>query len=259
MRKEIYLLIILLYAIWGCEKIPTGVVDNRNEDFHIREINAPANVDYKNDSSFVTSLRIENPACLKDVWMDISYSGAANIFNHISLLDNGNLQNGDSLKGDYLFSAKVYLSNYNLNGLYRVNYFVNADGEIYPAGIHTFNYINGKLNCSPVISNLQMPDTISAGEVFIFTIKAFSAAGQADIKRVSFKFVREDETTSDLFDMHDDGNMTSYGDETAGDGIYSFKNFFGQAVQGQSRKFIFQAVSYNDSLSNIIIHNIYVK
>ncbi|MCU7524123.1 MAG: hypothetical protein HF308_06600 [Ignavibacteria bacterium] len=259
MQRTLLFILISVIILAGCEKIPTGVVDKTDESFHITEIEAPADVNYYNDSSFTTSLRIENPSCLKDIWMDISYSGASVVFNHISLLDDGNLQNGDLQKGDNLFSARVFLSDKNLSGLYRVNYFVNADGEIFPAGVHTFNFINGKLNSAPVISNLQMPDTVSTGEVFVFSVKAFSAAGPADIKRVFFRFVRQDGTTSDLFDMHDDGNAETFGDEASGDGIYSFKNYFSEAAKGQSRKFIFQAVSYNDSLSNTITHNIYIK
>ncbi|MGE5353038.1 MAG: hypothetical protein ACM3P0_13220 [Acidobacteriota bacterium] len=259
MQQTLYVLFITLIILAGCEKNPTGVVDKSDESFHITKIDAPANINYNNDSSFTTSLKIENPSCLKDVWMDIAYSGEKVIYDHVSLLDNGILQNGDLIKGDNLFSARVYLSKNNLSGLYRVNYFVDANGEIYPAGIHTFSFINGKVNSAPEISNLQMPDTVRVGEVFVFTIKAFSAAGLSDIKRVSFRFERQDGTVSDLFDMHDDGNVESYGDNVAGDGIYSFRNYFSEAAQGQSRKFIFQAASYNDSLSNIITHNIYIK
>lgn len=191
MKLTSYFLFFYVIILYGCEKIPTGVVDRADESFHVTNIEAPLNINYNNDSSFATSLSIENPACLKEVWMNISYSGTTLVFNHVSLLDNGNRENADSLEGDNLFSARVYLSNTNLSGLYRVDYFANADGEIFPAGVHTFNFINGKLNCAPVISDLQMPDTITVGKVFVFSIKAFSAAGQKDIKRVSFRFIRQ--------------------------------------------------------------------
>lgn len=256
---SINLFFISIALLLGCEKIPTGVLDIRKDGFHITELKAPAAVIYNNDSSFTTSIRIDNPADIRDVWMDISYSGGISLFNHVSLLDNGNHLNADSLKGDNVFSAKVYIGKTNLNGRYSVNYFVNVAGETTPAAIHTFSFYNGQINYPPVISDLVMPDTVKVGESFVFTIKVFSPAGLGDIKKVLFKFIRPDGSVSDVFDMHDDGDIDTFGDQKAGDGLYSFKNSFSQAAQGQSRKFIFQAVSQNDSLSNIITHNIYVK
>jgi hypothetical protein len=59
--------------------------------------------------------------------------------------------------------------------------------------------------------------------------------------------------------MSDDGNLTSDGDQIAGDGIYSAKQAFKSGSPTGTWRFEFQAKDIRNGLSNVIIQNIVVK
>jgi hypothetical protein len=260
--NKILLSIIPVLLIIGCDKIPSGVVDSNLNEFQVINIIAPDVFIYNQiDSSFTTSVKLNTNKNISSIWLNFFSSDGIKLnSNEILLEDNGNLENGDSTKGDNVFSAKLSLSQYNPVGQYLIEYYItDISNSTIKVGIHNFNYYNGQQNYPPVISDLIMPDTVSINETFIFTIKVFDPNGLSDVKSVFFKFIRQDGSSSDNFDMHDDGNNEVFGDQKAGDGIYSFKNSFLASVRGQSRLFIFQAQDRSDSLSNIITHNIFVK
>ena len=129
----------------------------------------------------------------------------------------------------------------------------------------SFNYNNGQNNVTPVISDLVCPNSINRGVDFIFSVTANDPNGLNDIESVSFKLFRPDGTIVEespgdtLFAMHDDGDLGTFGDSTAGDGVYSFKNSFALTAQTGNWKFIFQAEDRGGSLSNIIEHFISVQ
>lgn len=259
---KILLLITPILFIIGCDKIPSGVVDPKFDDFQILNISAPNVFVYnQNDSSFTTSVKLNNNKNVLSIWLNFFSSDGNKLnSNQVFLQDNGNLVNGDTIKGDNVFSAILSLSQYNPVGQYLIEYYItDSSNSTTKVGIHNFNYYNGQQNYSPVISDLVMPDTVAINETFTFTIKVFDPNGLSDVKSVFFKFIRQDGTSSDNYDMHDDGNYEVFGDQKAGDGIFSFKNSFAASVRGQSRLFIFQAADRSDSLSNIITHNIFVK
>ncbi len=260
MKKILLILLPLLYL--SCDKIPSGTVDYLSDENITVAITAPEVVVFNETDSTVTiNIKKSGTKEISEVWVEI-YNPNENRVNknNLFLLDNGLLANGDTTINDNVYSAKFTLSRYNINGKYRIEYYVQySDGRVLKAAYHNFTYYNNQQNEPPIISNLQMPDTVGTGEdnAFLMSLKCFDPNGQEDIKDVFLKFVRlEDGSVSNPFPLYDDGTN---GDATAGDGIYSFRNIFSASAKGKTRKFIFQAKDQSDSLSNIITHYIYVK
>jgi len=256
------LLLILPFLYLSCDKIPSGTVDYSSGENISVGIGAPEVVVFNQlDSSVTINLKKSGTTLISEVWVEI-YNPNEDLVNknNLFLLDNGILANGDSTLNDNVYSVKFLLSRYNINGKYRIEYFIKySDGKVWKAAYHNFTYYNGQQNYPPIISNLVMPDTIGTGlaNVFLMSLKCFDPNGQEDIKDVFLKFVRlENGTTSSLVSMYDDG---THGDKIPGDGIYSFDNYFLAETSGKTRQFIFQAKDQSDSLSNIITHYIYVK
>ncbi|MGE5354385.1 MAG: hypothetical protein ACM3P0_20040 [Acidobacteriota bacterium] len=257
-----YIILFCLAFIFGCEKIPSGVSDVHESSYEVIGMDAPADFVYdRSDSSFTVSLRLNSSSDIGKVWIDVySPDGAKMNENPFQLSDNGNKALGDTAKGDNVFSNKYPFSRSYVNGTYKLEYFVQSiDGVTNKVAEHTFKYDNKQIDYPPVLSNLVIPDTVNAGELFNFSVRVEDKNGLNDIKKVYFKFIRlEDNTFSINSDMFDDGDPL-HGDALQGDGIYSFRNYFTTATKGKTRQFVFQAVDRSDSLSNIITHNIYVK
>lgn len=263
MPMKNYLILFCLALLFGCDKIPSGVTETSESNYQVLGSEAPLSFKYfKGDSSFTVAIRLNPGGEVAKAWADL-YSPDNDRLNKepVILQDNGSASNGDSLKNDNVFSGRVDLAQSYPNGKYRIDYFVlSSDGITRKVAESSFNYDNNQINFPPVLSDLVMPDSVNAGEMFVFTIKVTDPNGLNDVKKVSFKFIRkENSTVSDPVDMWDDGNLEFHGDAVARDGIYSFKNSFSADVKGRTREFVFQAADRRDSLSNIISHNIYIK
>ncbi|MGE5430674.1 MAG: hypothetical protein ACM3QX_06355 [Syntrophomonadaceae bacterium] len=258
-----YIILFCLALFFGCEKIPSGVTELHESSYQVTGLDAPSDFVFdKGDSSFTVSLKLNSSSDIEQVWIDVyTPDGVKLNDNPFYLADNGNKALGDTLKGDNVFSGRFKFSQRYLNGRYRIDYYVlSKDGLTKKVAEHSFVYDNKQTDYPPVLSELVMPDTVNAGELFTFTLKVSDKNGLNDIKKVFFKFIRlEDGTSSANADMWDDGNLDLHGDAAKGDGIYSFKNYFTADTKGRTREFVFQAIDRSDSLSNIITHNIYVK
>lgn len=258
-----YIILFCLALFFGCEKIPSGVVENTESSFQVLDVTTPAGFTYSNaDSTATVSLKLSSGSDVKSVWADF-YSPDNKQLNNspITLSDDGSASNGDVQKNDNIFSGRIPFSANYSSGRYRIDYFVLTNDDVtrkVAEGSLTFN--NNQEPYPPVLSDLVMPDSVTAGDWFIFTVKVTDPNGLSDVKKVSFKFIRkEDGSSSDNIDMWDDGNLDVHGDSVAGDGIYSFKNRFTTDTQGKTREFDFQATDRSGRVSNILTHNIYVK
>ncbi len=142
---------------------------------------------------------------------------------------------------------------------------VGYEGNVKQVAVAYFYFKNGQDNLPPVISNLVCPDSIGRGVSFVFSVNTVDPNGRVDILSTFFSLYRPDgsvveETPGDIyFAMHDDGNLAVFGDSTANDGIYSFKNSFSATSMTGNWKFVFQAIDRSDSLSNIIEHFLSVQ
>ncbi|MDP4192182.1 MAG: hypothetical protein Q8858_11490 [Bacteroidota bacterium] len=267
--KKIILLLFLF--IFGCDKIPTGVVDVQQTDFQTVAVKSPESVIYtKSDSSFVTSIKFNSTADINQVWVDLFNSDNSQLNSSpIYLYDDGNLaSNGDSTKGDMVFSAKVPMSSNYSNGSYTLKYTVlDKDNTERSVAAHNFNYKAVLIDTPPVISNLVAPDTLTitsdaaSPTNFILTLNVSDKDGQNDIKEVYFKLFKPDgsQTSTPKNLMYDDGDFSHHGDKTAGDGVYSYGGQLPAGTPKGNWKFVFYAADKSDSLSNVITHYIYIK
>jgi hypothetical protein len=268
--KKIILLLFLF--IFGCDKIPTGVVDDiQQTDFQTVAVKSPESVTYsKSDSTFVTNIKFNSATDINQVWVDLYSSDNSKLNSSpIYLYDDGNLaSNGDSAKGDMVFSAKVPMSSNYSNGSYTLKYSVlDKDNTERSVAAHNFNYKAVLVDTPPVISNLVAVDTLiinsdaSKPTIFYLSLKVSDKDGQNDIKEVYFKLFKPDgsQTSTPKNIMYDDGDYNNHGDQTAGDGVYSYGGKLLAGTPSGNWKFVFYAADKSDSLSNVIIHYIYIK
>jgi hypothetical protein len=258
MKKYIFTLsaILLVVLLPGCEKEFDGLVDTGESTYKIAGINSFNEVNYGlQDSTVRLWIQLENDNDVSSV--------------SCSLLD----PDGEELEGSPVtlvksegrYSGGYTFSYSDIIGQYTINYYVtdNASGTKLAAS-HYFNYDNGQANIAPVLTNLVFKDTVNIGESFTFTIIPTDANGSSDIIAVYFELTRpngtkvEESPGDTFFAMHDDGNM-NYGDATANDGIYSFKNYFLEGSLTGTWKFEFQAIDRRGLTSEKIIHNLVVK
>lgn len=256
----------------GCDKIPSGVVDSKTVDYKTENVVVPTSVVYsKTDSSVVVSIQIRNTASVGSVWCKVTSSDGTTVVKDKTLMYDDGIASitGDTKKGDGIYSGKFYMSKLNPNGKYEIVCYIEDNINLSPdnvamGGIAQFNYNNGQNNLPPVISNLIMASSAIRGDSFDFSIKVEDPNGLTDISQVYFRLYRPDGTLADpnngygYFLMVDDGD-SKLGDITAGDGIYSFRNSFGQTAATGAWTFVFQAKDKNGKLSNVISQNMTVN
>ncbi len=270
---KLVLILIVAFALSACDSIPSEVVDVKNADYKVTSINAPVSVNFlPADSSVVTTVKIEKKESVNKTWISVSSADGKIIINsYIELKDDGQLGiSGDTQAGDGIYAAKFLMSRKNPNGNYIINYFVEDNVRPSPdnqlkIGSHQFSYKNSTQNFAPLISDLKIANSVVRGESFIFTLKVDDQNGLQDISLVYFKLYRPDGSLSqpsasqDYFIMVDNGDKEGFGDEKAGDGIFSFKNSFGTTSQTGNWRFEFQAKDKSNELSGVIIHNLQVN
>lgn len=272
LNKNLIGIVLIALAILSCDKIPDGIVESQNVDYRIIALTAPTSVTYlPTDSTVIASIQLSNVNSVNVALCKVtSLDGSLIIKNQVILIDNGNSNvNGDQLKGDGIYSGKFVMGKLNPSGKYQIEFFVEdnirqAPDNLVKVGTHIFTFDN--INYAPVISNPVIPSTVNRGESFIFSIKAIDQNGPADITRVYFKLFRPDGSkvlngNADFFLMMDNGNLDLYGDQIAGDGIYSFKNSFSTAASTQIGvwRFEFGAIDKGGKTSNILIQNLTVN
>lgn len=271
LRKLISIISLVLF-IYSCDDIPSDVIEQGIVENNVLSINAPTSFFYSQaDSLLDVSIQFQDVNTITNVWIKISsINGDIIITENYELFDNGNIQqNGDNQTGDKIFSNKVPVSKKYSNGKYIIDFFIEDNIRVSPdniskVGVHIFEYNNNQINYPPVISNLSIPLIANRGVAFVFSVKADDQNGLIDLAQVYFKLYRPDGTLVDpqngfdYFLMVDNGDPI-LGDQTANDGVYSFKNLFGTTAQTGTWKFEFQAKDRSNMLSNLIIHNMSVN
>ncbi|MEW6702616.1 MAG: hypothetical protein AB1298_07840, partial [Bacteroidota bacterium] len=270
--RSSFLFGLVLLSFSGCQEIPNNIIDSKTIDYKVVEITAPVNFNYsQTDSMVVTSVQIANVGTVEKVWCKVSAAdGSLSISPQLNLYDDGDVvKNGDQKKGDGIFSGKFVMGKFTPNGKYQIEYFVEDNIRQSPenlakVGSHIFTFSNNQTNLPPVISDLVIPGAVNRGESFIFTLKVDDPNGLSDIYQVYFKLFRPDGSQvlgapgQDYILMYDNG-VQNFGDQSAGDGIYSFKNSFSSTSQTGTWRFEFQAKDRGGNLSNVLIHNMIVN
>jgi hypothetical protein len=249
---------LLAACLTGCEKLPTDAVDSKTAAYQLSILVASDSYAYnKADSLYSFSLGISNKENIKSVDFEVYSPTDELIFTGQCSVNNvaAKINSASSATA----SARFPMSQSYSSGKYRiVIYVTDINGITTKAAIHEFKYDNRTVNYAPVVSDLLMPDTVAAKSAFTFTLKAADKNGLSDIKKVYFTITKPDSTVSTDIAMHDDGDP-KFGDATSGDGIYSYSSNFTESVIGQFRVFTFWAEDNSGSVSNLIVHRIYIK
>lgn len=266
--KKIFI-ILLPFLIGGCQKDFNNIIDSQPVNSRVIGVYAPAQFTYSPGDSLITvSIAINTTENVKELAFNIFSSDQKQLNNSpVQLFDNGNLAvNGDTVKGDMVYSNKFPLSHYYPKGNYEIDFYITDNsGNTNLSAVHNFNYSNGQANVPPVLSGLSMPDTVSFGTTFIFSIKADDQNGLSDITTVFYKLYRPNGTLVtnsqgiSEYPLSDNGDYSVTGDVTAGDGIYTNKLQFPSGQPTGTWKFEFQAKDRSGAFSNIITHNVVVK
>jgi hypothetical protein len=209
-------------------------------------------------SAIVTDMT-ENPASYVGFVLRNPSSGL--IVSSGQLYDDGT--GLDRIKGDGTFSGKPAFKITRVEiGTFRV--------EVCAVGRNGFqsNTIIAPLtiyrgNRAPALSVVDVPDTLTLAhesQSLALHIKATDPDGTADIARVIFNSFKPDGSPSggNPFQMYDDGS-TTYGDATAGDGIYSLIITLPPNTTVGTYTFKFQAFDRSAESSPIIVHRVTVK
>jgi hypothetical protein len=262
MRKAYFLLIPLL--IWGCEKTYDDLIDSGTDNYQVSSIaGIKDTVDMKvpGDSLLNLKLIFTPPSQVYKAYFDVYASDNSKLnstpIEMYKIID-------DLYENQFILKREYPIGNYTVK--FSAEGF---EGNIKQVALGTFYFKNGQDNLPPMISNLVIPDTIAKGVTFIFTVNARDPNGLIDIRYVYFELYRPDGTVvqnppnsgNTLIFMDDTGDFVHFGDEIAGDGIYSFKNFFldDPSTQTGNWKFVFQAIDRSNSLSNIVEHYLLVQ
>ncbi|MBX2975884.1 MAG: hypothetical protein KF721_07095 [Ignavibacteriaceae bacterium] len=269
MKIRTYLLgIAILFIINGCEPELTGKLDVSSQSYSVKSLTKIDNYDYNPlDSLLIISVEFSRSTNIQTVYCNIVGPDNKRLNSApIILLDNGNNSNGDLIQNDLKYSAKFPFSELYLNGVYLVEYFVTDRGNNTKLiGQERFDYNNGQTNLPPSVENIILPNEVTRGVMFIFSVDASDPNGLNDIASVYFQLKRPDGTIVEAapgftnFSMYDDGNLELRGDSVANDGRYSFKNSFLETTQTGNWEFRFQARDRGNKLSNQITQTILVQ
>jgi len=256
MRKTVFFILLSL-LLWGCEKTYDTVIDTIPGNYQVDKINHRQSYDLKTpaDSVLLVTIYFTSGSELKKAYFDVVASDNSVLNSSpIELLSQGNniYQNKFILKKQYPIGK--YHLNFSITGI---------DGKTKKVATSSFEFNNGQDNVAPVISNSIIdPDTIVVKDTtVIFTsVVATDVNGNNDIDEVYFIVYKPNGSTNNVkIYLYDDGNTEEYGDETAGDNIYSRLISIDQSNDKGTYRFEFRARDRSDSLSNIINHFVLIQ
>jgi len=261
MRKQMQkLLIIFFFALlfFGCDGVEDGLIDPSLGEFNVTNIEAPNTLSYSGaNTMLVTSITFSDSKYLLSVWVKIgSQDGTFDITYHQDM----------TKAGDNEYTASIPMDSLMPSINYTIDYFYQTESQDEKKiASHDFAYDNMQGNVAPIISNPLfyytdespiLRDTLVNDKEFILSILVSDENGIGDIDSVYTDFYSPNNPSAMRVILFDDGN-TLHGDLVAGDGIYSLKNIFHDAVG--ERKFEFWARDRRGELSNMITHNVVVK
>jgi len=264
--KKIILLLMLSAVFISCEKEFDTVIDNPKPSYQVIAVSPKDSVLFNlEDSSLVLSIQFTPSSQVNSVFAEVINPAGKNLLNNtLVLLDNGKSENGDQTANDKIFSNKIIMKSNDLNGVYNIKFYVNdnsASNKL--AAWSTFKYRNGQSNFAPVISNAVIePDTVVVTDTILIltSLLVQDDNGLNDIKEVYFIVYRPDGTTNgNKVFLYDDGNIAQYGDQTAGDGIFSRIISVNQNNPKGTYRFEFRAVDRGGLQSNIINYPVLIQ
>lgn len=261
-----YLLIFLPFLFFGCEKDFDGVIQPQQSIYNVIGTSSFDSFEYSGNDSVVTFfIKIDTSSRISRAYCDIYSSDNKKVnASPLDLFDNGNITNGDTIADDFIYSNNFVMSINYPNGRYNVRYYLaDETNTSILAAVQTFSYDNGKNKIAPVLSDLQIPDTVSFNQTFTFSVLASDSNGLNDIIEVYYELFRPDGSQVSnsqgitKFPLFDDGVQGN--DQTADDGRYTVFLTFPTGQQSGSWRFEFEARDRSSRLSNRIIHSLVVQ
>lgn len=265
--KKFALLTLLPLLFWGCEKTYDSVINPKQSNtIQVTNIAPIDSVNYLTSDSVLTfKVTFNSPEEVQSAYFNIiKPDGFPLNTSIINLYNDGDSSaHGDSSANDNTFSNKFTMSNSYINGVYIVQYYVT---DVYNAtnyiSAQNFVFDNGKDKFAPVLSDLNMPDTVSYGQTFAFSVMAVDSNGYDDVELVYYELYKPDGTQVSnsqgvyKFPLFDDGRTSVNGDVTANDSIYTVILTFPSGQPTGSWRFEFQAIDRSNLLSNKITQNV---
>jgi hypothetical protein len=261
-----------LLTMTGCEDSQLGTVD---VNLDVPAINSPV---VTPDSIYIDSLTPQNGRYsisavvsvhvvsadgAPTVTATVVRPGSVDVVTEVTLRDDG--VPPDQIARDSTYTAQVAFTIERAHaGRYRVRFQATtssgAIGNILERALKL-----GRRNSPPMLSNVDMPDSISVPVNDTlrvqFTATVSDSDGLADIREVAFRRISPPDPTK--FFMKDDGGreppvniggiLVGSGDDVAGDGRYSFLIPITPSATRRTNVFLFQAVdSFGDTSRSII-------
>ncbi len=265
--KKFALLFLLPVLFWGCEKTYDSVINPKQTNtIQVTNIAPVDSIDYLiSDSVLTFAVTFNSTDQVQSAYFNIIKPDGTQLnSSSIILYNDGDISaHGDSSGSDNTFSNKFTMSNSYINGVYLIKYYVE---DIYGTTnyISAQNYVfdNGKDKFPPVLSNLDMPDSVSTGQTFVFSVMAVDSNGYDDIESVYYELYKPDGTQVTnsngvyQFPLYDNGETSTNGDVTANDSTYTVILTFPTGQPTGSWRFEFQAIDRTNLLSNKIIQNV---
>ncbi len=259
MKKIILLIIPLL--IWGCNKKFDNPIDISNSTFYAASVYPIKTFTYSSaDSTLKPQIAVKNSDQVQQVYFNISDPDGMQMNNSPIIMKKGDTFNSADT---FTFNGEWPMSQYYAKGKYEIQFFaVDNLGNDVKLAVQYFNFDNSQQNVPPVISNVVAPDTlVMSGQkiVFLVTVDASDANGLNDIKSVFFNSYLPGGLASSQnpFLLLDDGKN---GDKVWGDGTYSLiVELPASGVTPGTYRWEFHARDRDDSVSNIIIHELVIK
>jgi hypothetical protein len=278
MQKQFNYLIIFLFTVLfiSCEKdkfstfdvnvSPPYLYSGKLDKYFIDSDSIRVNGNFSiYDTITITNriiVHVESPNGLSEI-KSLNYSiFSPDVFSTITeglLIDNG--LEGDSIANDGIYSAILsFRIPRVLIGLFSVRVRATDRNGLRSNELRiVFNIQReGK---APIISNLSAPDTValptSGSKIITMNVAVSDSNGLADIRVVYFRSLDASDSTKKYY-LFDNGNVASYGDTLADDGIYSIKVELPYNMTAKPYRFEFQAKDFTGLLSNKILHTLYV-
>lgn len=263
--KKYFIVLVLSLIVTGCSVDYDNVVNSSEDTFRIYSMGITDSIKYAPADSFITlRIGVTNPSFVKSVTAFFYSSDNKRINSSpFQLYDDGLAVHGDIRKGDSVYSGKFPLSEYYINGNYRIELFVEDNSGIKKLiATKQFTFDNGKSNLPPVITNLSAPDSAVIGTQVTpikLTVDVSDPNGLNDIELVFFNsFIppNGNPAQGNPYKMHDDGIN---GDDVAGDGKYTIiVQLPASGVTLGIYRWEFQARDRGKKYSDKIIHNIHI-
>jgi hypothetical protein len=278
--KSQTILIIFVFALWGCELKHSNVLDPipstpvlLSARLSQNEINTDT-ITTNNSQAPLTSIpitiRVYAAADMKGLAGQITASVTdplrSTSYTTVALANNG--VTPDSSSADSIFSGTLsFTIDKAFVGPLQVGFGITTDENLRTNSIILPLTIK-RNNTAPVIGHLIAPDTVTlqaTSQLIVLMITATDIDGQSDIQKVQFKsYVANDTIPRSTIQMFDDGGKdqtpgNGNTDKFPGDGVYTVTVELPSTASKGTRRFEFQGFDRSNAGSNIMNHFIVIN